>query len=87
MPWRREFVRLLVVLHPLRSLGGNLMYSINYSLLCPSDFLPPPSPQITVYIRASILSGARSHVPDIKLLMKYLLGLQAPLQPAPKTST
>lgn len=47
---------------------------------------------ITVYIRASILSAACSHVPDIKLLMKYLLGLQAWLQLAlkpplsPKTS-
>lgn len=60
------------------------MYSINYSLVYPFRLPLPPSSQITVYIRASILSGARSHVPDIKLLMKYLLGLQGLLQPAPK---
>lgn len=43
-----------------------------------------PSSQITVYIRASILIGACTHVPDIKLLMKYLPGLQGLMQPAPK---
>ncbi|AWP02207.1 Hypothetical protein SMAX5B_016428 [Scophthalmus maximus] len=32
--------------------------------------------RITVDIRANILSAVRSHVPHIKLLMKYLLGLQ-----------
>lgn len=50
----------------------------------PSLLSPPPSSQITVYIRASILSVARTHVPDIKLLMKYLPGLQGLLQPAQK---
>lgn len=45
---------------------------------------PPTSFHISVYTLASNLSGAHTHVPDIKLLMKYLPDLKGLLQPAPK---
>lgn len=39
-----EVYKVVVVLYPLSTLGGKLMYSINYSLVCPfaspSSFLP-----------------------------------------------
>lgn len=63
--WSRVFV----------SCGGTLSLGGN-SLVFPLCLSLPPSSQITVDIRANILSAVRSHVPHIKLLMKYLLGLQ-----------
>lgn len=82
LPTRGYFFPLNVVFRrsSFSTLGAELMWSINYSLVPP----PPNSFHITVYTRANILSGAHTHVPDIKLLMKYLPDLKGLLQPAPK---
>lgn len=53
--WRREFLKVLVV-YPSSTLEGKLLYSVNYSLVCPVAPHPLPLP------RSLSLSGPASWV-------------------------
>lgn len=81
----KKLFKINVSFDSLSSLGGKLTYSDNYSSICPFDFffLLRATRSLSVS-GAKILSEVRFHVPHIKLLMKYLLGLQAQQQPSPK---
>lgn len=81
-PWTSEgegVIRVEGVLCPQQ--GRSVVLTVPSSSPLPVPRLSPRS----LSVSGPVFWMGCAHVPDIKLLMKYLLGRQAPLQPAQKT--
>lgn len=89
---RAESLKVLVVLYPLGSLGEKLMYSINYSLVCPFAFLPlllPRSLSISgpvSWVERALMFQILNYSWNICLASRLCCSLLRNLHLAPETS-